>query len=297
MNKRGWVLFIAMALIWGLPYLFIRIGVETLSPFFVVFSRVGLAALVLLPIAVFTGQLKQLKGHWKWVMVFAIVEMTFPFGALTFAEMRITSSLAGLLVAAVPIVSAFIAWRIGLDDRINKTRLIGLLIGIAGVVALVGLDVRGGDLLSVALVGITVVGYAFGPMIITLKLADAPPLAVIAASVSITAIIYTPFAIATWPQHALTGTEWFSILMLGLLCTAIAFLIFFQLIAEVGPARTTVITYLNPAVALILGVIVLAEPITVGLLIGFPLVLIGSYLATRKNTTPELEFLEDQPHA
>lgn len=296
MSKRGWVLFTLMALIWGLPYLFIRIGVETLSPFFVVFARVGLAALILLPIAVFSGQLKQLKGHWKWVVAFAIVEMTFPFGAITIAEMRITSSLAGLLVAAVPIVSAVIAWRIGLDDRIGRTRMIGLLIGIVGVAALVGLDVRGGDLLSVALVAITVVGYACGPMIITLKLSQVPPLAVIAASVSITAVIYSPFALMTWPTEPLDGREWLSIVMLGAVCTAIAFLIFFQLIAEVGPSRTTVITYLNPAVALILGVAVLGEPITYGLIVGFPLVLVGSYLATRRSS-PALELVEDQPHA
>lgn len=293
MSRRGWVLFIALSIIWGLPYLFIRIGVETLSPFFVVFARVGLAAVILLAIAIAKGQMRQLKGHWKWVAIFAVVEMVFPFGAITIAEMQITSSLAALLVAAVPLMSAFIAWRLGLDHNLSRQRLIGLCIGIAGVAALVGIDVRGGTLWSVALMAITIVGYAFGPIIVAEKLSDAPPLAVIAGSLSIATVIYAPFAIFTWPQHALNVTEWTTIAMLGIVCTAIAFIVFFALVAEVGPARTTVITYLNPAVALILGVIVLAEPITPGLIIGFPLVLLGSFLATRKGNFE----LEDQPHA
>lgn len=298
MSRRGWILFISLSIIWGLPYLFIRIGVETLSPFFVVFGRVGLAAVILLVIAGAKGQLRQLKGHWKWVTVFAIVEIVFPFGAITIAEMRITSSLAALLVAAVPLVSALIAWRIGLDQAISRQRLIGLFIGIAGVAALVGIDVRGGTLWSVALMAVTIVGYAIGPIVVAEKLSDAPPLAVIAGSLTIATIIYAPFAALTWPQHALDLTEWTAIGMLGVVCTAIAFIVFFALVAEVGPARTTVITYLNPAVALILGVIVLGEPITPGLLIGFPLVLLGSYLATRKSapgSSSPSELVEDQP--
>lgn len=292
MSRRGWFLFISLSIIWGLPYLLIKISVEEMSPFFVVFGRVALAAVIMLPYAYFTGQLRGIGEHWKWILLFAIVEMTFPFGAITIAEQTISSSLAGLLVAAVPLVGAMLAWRLGLDDRITKGRLVGLLIGIAGVAALVGLDVRGGDLFSVALVAITVIGYAIGPIIVAEKLSDAPSGGVIALSVTINAVIYAPLAVAFRPTETVSGGAWLSLGLLGLICTAIAFIVFFALVAEVGPARTTVITYLNPAVAVVLGVLILSEPVTLGILIGFPLVILGSFFATRKGNP-----IEDQAHA
>lgn len=290
------MLFISLSIIWGMPYLFIRIAVEALSPFFVVFARVGMAAVIMLVVAAFTGQLSGLKHHWKWVVVFGVVEMAFPFGAITIAEQQITSSFAALLVAAVPLMSAFIAWRLGLDHDFDRRRIVGLLIGIAGVAALVGIDVRGSTLLAVGLMAITIVGYAFGPIIVAEKLSDAPPVAVIAGSLTVTSILYAPLAIVNWPTRGLTAPEWTSILMLGIVCTAIAFIVFFALVAEVGPSRTTVITYLNPAVALILGVLVLGEPITIGLVIGFPLVLLGSYLATRRQSGQPTGVPEGEPH-
>ena len=291
MSRRGWVLFISLGLIWGLPYLLIKVGVESLSPFVVVFARVVIGAAIMLPIALVTGQIRQLKGHWKWVFIFAIVEMTFTFLALTWAEQRLTSSLAALLIATVPLTAAIIARIMGLDSRLSGLRLVGLGVGFAGVAALVGLDGSGGDFLSVAAVSITVLGYALGPIIVDRKLSAAPSLAVIAASLAINAVIYAPFAWFTWPTEPVPATAWWSIVILGALCTAGAFIIFFALIAEVGPARTTVITYINPAVAVILGVLILREPLTPGILIGFPLVLAGSFLATRRAPA-----LESEPH-
>jgi len=285
------VLFIAMGIIWGLPYLLIKVGVEHLSPFVVIFVRVALSAVVLLPIAIGRGQLKELRGHWRWVVAFALVEMTFTFLALTWAEERITSSLAGLLIAAVPLVAAVIAWRLGMDDRLRGMRLVGLGVGIVGVGALVGLDVSAGTWLAIAAVGITILGYAIGPIIVARHLSDVPSLAVIAMALTINTVIYAPFAAVTWPTEPVPSTAWWSVVALGLICTAVAFLLFFQLIAEVGPARTTVITYINPAVAVLLGVAVLSEPITTGILIGFPLVLLGSWLATRRGPV-----IEQEPH-
>ncbi len=292
MSRRGWALFISLGVIWGLPYLLIKVGVESLSPFVVVFARVFIGAAILLPIAFFTGQLRKLKGHWRWVFIFAIVEMTFTFLALTWAEQRISSSLAALLISTVPLTAAIIARAMGLDSRLSGMRLVGLGVGFAGVAVLVGLDVSGGDFLSVAAISITVLGYALGPIIVDRKLSSAPSVAVIAASLTINALIYAPFAWLTWPTEAVPANAWWSIVALGAVCTAGAFIIFFALIAEVGPARTTVITYVNPGVAVILGVLILGEPLTPGIVIGFPLVLAGSFLATRRAPT-----MESEPHA
>jgi drug/metabolite transporter (DMT)-like permease len=197
--------------------------------------------------------------------------------------------MAGLLIAAVPIVSAIFAWRLGIDDRITGNRVLGLAIGIVGVASLVGLDVTGSELISVALIAITVVGYALGPIIVSQKLSQAPALAVIAMAMVINSVIYAPFAFISRPTESVPMNVWLSVAVLGAVCTALTFILFFSLVAEVGPARTTVITYINPAVAVILGILVLSEPITLGLIIGFPLILLGSFLATRKGPAFESE--------
>jgi drug/metabolite transporter (DMT)-like permease len=280
-----------MGFVWGLPYLLIKVGVEYLSPFVIIFLRVSLAAALLVPIVMLRKEFGKLRGHWHWVIAFALVEMTFTFLALTWAEQRISSSLAGLMIAAVPLVAAVIAWRIGLDDRLEGTRLAGLGIGILGVAALVGFDVTGGTWLSIAALGITILGYAIGPIIVDRRLRDVPSLAVIAAALLINAAIYAPFALLTRPTEPVPLNAWLAVIILGVVCTALAFIGFFALIAEVGPARTTVITYINPIVAVVLGVVVLSEPITTGIMIGFPLVLLGSWLATRRAPA-----VESEPH-
>ncbi len=289
MSRRGVILFLSLGLIWGLPYLLIKVSVEYLSPEVIVFLRVFLAAIILLPIVIKRGYLRQLKGHWKWVFIFAIVEITFPFGALTFAEIKLSSSMTGLLIAAVPIVSAIFAWRLGIDDRITGNRVFGLAIGILGVASLVGLDVTGGEIISAALLAITVIGYALGPIIVSQKLSQAPALAAIAMAMVINSVIYAPLAFISRPNETVPVNVWLAVAVLGAVCTALAFMLFFSLVAEVGPTRTTVITYINPAVAVILGILVLSESITLGLLIGFPLILIGSFLATRKGPAFESE--------
>jgi drug/metabolite transporter (DMT)-like permease len=258
----------------------------------VVFGRLVIGAAILLPIAVVTRQVGQLRGHWRWVVAFALVEMTLTWWALTWAEERISSSLAGLFIATVPLVTALLARRLGLDDRLTGTRLAGLGVGFLGVAALVGLDVSGGDLLAVGALAITVIGYALGPIIVDRRLKGVPSLAVISVSLSINAVIYAPFAWLTRPTAPVPAVAWAAVVVLGVLCTAIAFIIFFALIAEVGPSRTTLITYVNPAVAVALGIMVLDEPFTLGIAVGFPLVLLGSWLATRRAPT-----LESEPHA
>jgi drug/metabolite transporter (DMT)-like permease len=291
-TRRGLILFASLSIIWGMPYLFIKISVEYLSPGMVIFSRLLLAAIILVPIVLAKGQFSALRGHWRWVFVFAIVEMTFTWWFLAYAEQHITSSLTGLLIATVPIITALLGKAVGLDDRLTGSRLFGMGVGFAGVIALVGLDVKGSEFLAVAALTVTALGYALGPIVIDRKLSTIPALPVIAASIVINAIIYAPIAWFTRPTAPVPASAWWSVVALGLICTALAFIIFFALIAEVGPSRTTFITYINPAVAVILGVIVLSEPLTWGIIIGFPLVLIGSWMATRKAPA-----MESEPHA
>ncbi len=296
MSRRGLTLFIALSIIWGTPYLFIRIAVEYVEPSVMVALRVALAAVLLLPVALARGQFRGIRKYLPWVGVFALVEITGPFLMLGYAETALASSTTALLIAAVPIVAAVLARSLGLDRRLGGVRVLGLAIGISGVAVLVGLDIPGDQWWAVGAAAVTVVGYALGPIVISTKLSDAPPLAVITLALAANAIVYAPIAWVQRPSTPVPASAWWSIAVLGVLATAIAFLIFFALVAEVGPSRMTVITFLNPAVAVLLGVLVLSEPITWGLVLGFPLVLLGSYLATRPDRNPAAR-VEDAPHA
>lgn len=290
MTARGWALFIALSVLWGIPYLFIKIAVESLSPAMVVWIRVALGAAILLPIVFARRDIKRLNlTDWSWIMIFAVVEIALPFGALSYAEIRLSSSTTAILIAAVPIVAAVIGWRIGIDDRITKSRALGLAIGVIGVATLVGIDIRGDDWISVAALGITIVGYSLGPIIVATKLSRAPALTVITMALFINVLIYAPLAWVTRPTAPVPAEAWWSVVILGVFCTALAFITFFALIAEAGPSRTTVITFIAPAFALVLGVAVLSEPITWGIVVGFPLVIVGSYLATRRAPSIEAE--------
>jgi len=295
MTRRGLTLFIALSIIWGMPYLFIRIAVEYVEPSVMVALRVGLAALLLLPIALMRGQFRGIRPYLPWIGLFAVVEITGPFLTLGYAETQLTSSTTALLIAAVPIVAAVFARGLGLDARLGGVRVLGLAVGISGVALLVGFDVPGDQWWAVGAAAVTVVGYALGPIVISTKLSDAPPLAVITLAFGANAIFYAPLAWVQRPTAPVPAVAWWSIIVLGVVATAIGFLIFFALVAEVGPSRMTVITFLNPAVAVFLGVVVLSEPITWGLVLGFPLVLLGSYLATRPDRNRAAD-IEDVPH-
>ena len=290
MSRRGWVLFLSLSLIWGIPYLLIRVSVESLSPWFVVFARVLMGSAILLPLAAARGELRSIRPYLPWVLVFAIIEITITWPAINFAELHLSSSFTALVIASVPLVAALIAWRLGLD-KLTGMRLVGLFVGITGVAALVGLDFGTIHVPSVALLILTVVGYALGPVVVSQRLSEAPSLAVIGLALAINTVIFAPLAITNWPSGPVPATAWWSVIVLGVICTALAFVIFFGLVAEVGPARTTVITFLNPLVALLLGVVVLGEAVTLGMMVGFPLVLLGSWLSTRKAQTAVAESL------
>jgi drug/metabolite transporter (DMT)-like permease len=270
-----------MCVIWGLPYLLIKVSVRHLEPATLVFFRTAIGALILTPIALARGGLRPLFARWRWLAVYTVVELAIPWVLLSTAEQRLPSSLSGLLVAAVPLVGAAAAWSLGSHDPLGGRGLAGLLVGLAGVGALVGFDVSGGDAGSVALVAVVVVGYAMGPIVLDRRLGDLPGLGVVAASLVLCAAAYAPFALTHLPAQVPPARVTAAVVVLGVVCTALAFVLFFHLIAEIGPVRATVITYVNPAVAVVLGVAFLHEHFGVGTAIGFALILIGSSLATR----------------
>jgi drug/metabolite transporter (DMT)-like permease len=287
MSRRAWVLFTALSIIWGLPYLLIKLVITDFSPAQIVFIRTLLAAIILLPLVIKQRTLSKLKGSWGWVIVFAVIEISGPFWLIGAAEQRVTSSLAAIMIATVPMIGALSAWVLRLDDRVTPLRLAGLAIGLIGVVVVVGLDVRGGTWLAIGQLLLAAIGYAIAPIIVATKLANVPSEAVITVALTFNAIAFAPFALSQSSSAQIGVSSWLYVVILGVLCTAIAFVLMFRLIAEAGPSRTVVITYLNPVVAVFLSVVFLSEPITAGILIGFPLVLLGSILATRRAPAAE----------
>ena len=295
MSRRGVVLFALMSVIWGIPYLFIRVAVGELAPVTLVFLRTGIAAIILLPLAVARVDLGKVLARWRWVLAFAAVEISIPWVLLASAEQQISSSLAGLLVAGVPLVGAVIAALTRSEHRISGTATIGLLVGLVGVAAIVGGDFQTGNAMALVQMAGVVVCYATGPFILTRWLTGLSSLGVMAASLTISAVVYAPFGVLAWPAATPDADVIGSVLILAVVCTAVAFLLFAALIGEVGPVRATVITYVNPAVAALLGVFVLDETLTLAMGLGFTLVVVGSSLATRRPTPPEPTSVEPLP--
>jgi drug/metabolite transporter (DMT)-like permease len=283
MTKRGWILFLSLGLLWGMPYLLIRIAVESIDPAVMAGARTLLGALLLLPVALHRKALAPAfaAGKWKWLLAFTVIEISVPWWLLGHAETKLNSSTAGLLIAVVPLFAAIIIAKLG-HEKLEARRLFGLVVGFVGVALLVGLDIHFSDFGAVGLTIIVSLCYAIGPIIIDRKLKDVPAIGVIAGSLILATVIYAPFAPFLWPEVVPPAKAMWSVVGLGVLCTAAAFMVFFALIAEIGPARATVITYVNPAVAILLGALVLNEPLTIGMAIGFPLVIVGSFLGTSR---------------
>jgi drug/metabolite transporter (DMT)-like permease len=285
LSRRGALLFAAMCIIWGIPYLMIRVAVRELAPVTMVFLRTGIAAALLVPLAARRGELRPLIAGWRPLLAYTAIEVALPWYLLGHAETKLTSSLTGLLIAAVPLIVALIVTLSGERTQLGRRRWLGLLIGIVGVGAIVGLNIGNIDLLALGELAVVAVCYAIGPIILARRMGGLPALGIVAASLGLSAILYAPLAAANWPSQFPSAHVVESVLGLAVVCSAAAFLIFFALIREVGPARAMVMTYVNPAVAAVLGVTLLSEPLTVGMVIGFALVLAGSILAT--GGTPE----------
>jgi len=283
-TKRGWVLFAAMAVIWGVPYFMIRVAVKELEPPVVVFGRTSLAATVLVIVAARQGAIRAALRRWRPVLAFAVIEMAIPWILLTTAETHLASGITALIVACVPIVGTIAAFLLGDRHALRLVRLIGVALGLGGVALLVARDLGSDNAppwWSVAEVLVVCVCYATAPFIADRRLADVPSSGVIAVSLAFVTVIYAPIAAASLPSRAPRGTVILAVLGLAFICTGLAFVVFFRLIDTVGPARAGLITFANPVVAVALGALFLDEKITVATIVGFMLVLAGCWLATR----------------
>lgn len=289
MSRKGILLFLAVGIAWGIPYFFIRIALDHFSNESIIFGRVVIGAAILIPFAIATKALRPAIKAWRWVLAFAVIEMVIPWWLITDAERQVSSSLAGLMIATTPFYGLLIGyfWQGDKSIRHPKT-IIGLVTGFLGVGLLVGIDTFSGHLdgWSILKLVFAAIGYAVAPAIAAEKLGAVPTAGVMSFSMAIVALVYAGPALAKLPAEFAANPPfeaWVAILMLGVVCSAVAFILFFKLVREIGSGRATLITYVNMAVALLLGIAFLKEPITPGILIGFPMVLAGSYWASKKH--------------
>ena len=291
MSSRAWAAFAAVSTLWGIPYLFIKVAVDDgMPPVFLAWARVTLGAALLLALARRSGVLGSVRAKWRWLLVYAVVEIAIPFPMIAFGEQHIASSLTAIMIATVPLIVALLALRFDAAEVATGRRLAGLLIGLAGVVALVGIDVSGhsGELVGVGAVLVAAVGYAVGPMVLKRKFAELDPRATMGVSLAMASVVLTPAAALDPPQATPSAESIVSVVVLGVLCTAAAFALMASLVAEVGPGRALVVTYVNPVVAVALGVAVLGERPGPGAIAGLLLILAGSWLATDGRLPPGL---------
>jgi drug/metabolite transporter (DMT)-like permease len=283
-TRRGLILFAGLGIAWGIPYLFIKIAVGELEPAMVVLARSGLAAILLLPLAFYRREVLVVVRRWKPMLAYTIVEIIAPWYFLSSAEQNLPSSTAGLLLAAVPLAGVAVAFFMGRPAQLTGVNWLGIALGMLGVAGLVGLDVSGSDLPSVLEMSVVVIGYAVGPAILSRWMPDLPGVGVVAVSLAGAALFYVPVVMMSqsWPTACPSTEVIVSIVVLAVVCSALAFLLMVGLIAEIGPVKATTITYVNPAVAIIAGVVVLGERVTIWTVIGFVLVLSGSWLVTRR---------------
>lgn len=281
MSLRGWTLFAAMSVIWGVPYLMIKVAVEGVSVPVLVLARTAIGAAVLLPLSLSRPAWALVLRHWKPALGFAFFEVIAAWLLLSDAERHLTSSLTGLLIAASPIIAAVLDRLAGGERGLGGKRIAGLAIGFGGVAALAGPELGGGSTWPVLEVLLVATCYAIAPLIAARYLGDVPAMQLTTACLAVAALIYATPAAATWPTGMPSTRVLLAIAGLAVLCTALAFIVFFALIREVGAARALVFTYVNPAVALVAGVLILNERVTATHLAGLALILGGSVLATR----------------
>ena len=275
-------------MIWGIPYLFIKVAVESgVAPGFLAWARVALGTAVILPVALHRNVLRGLRGRAWAIAAYTACEIAVPFVLIAVGEQYISSSLTAILIATMPLLVALLSVRLSPEDRPTGLRLAGLALGLGGVVALLGVDVAGkpGELLGATLVLVATLGYATAPIIVSRRLTDLDPLGPVAASLALATIVLLPAAIAGWPRELPSPAALGAIAVLGVICTAVGLVAFFELIAEAGPNRAAVITYVNPLVAVVIGMLVLDEHLGVMSFVGLLLILGGSWLATDSRTT------------
>ncbi len=285
MSRRSYFNFLAVGLLWGIPYLLLKIAVKEIQPTVIVFARVLIGACVLIPLAIRQGSFSLSLKNWRYVIPYAALEMIGPWILITTAEQKLNSGLAGLLVATVPIWSTLITSLQGDRSAWHKKRLFGLVIGFLGLVLVVGIESlsQKQSTTAIGMILLAAMGYAYAPIRVNQKIPHVDGMAINGFAMLTTAIFYLPFAIVQAPNHLPSTKAISAVVGLGLFSTAFAFIYFFKLMRDIGPARASLVTYVNTAFAVILGVIILGEPLTLGIALGLPLVLIGSYFASRKS--------------
>ena len=290
MSARAWSLFAAVSILWGIPYLLIKVAVDGgISPVTLSWGRLVLGGAVLLLLAARGGALDQLRGHWRALIAYAILELAIPLPLIATGERHIASSLAAIVVATVPLLVALLALKLDRTQKVTGRRLLGLCIGLVGVALLVGVNASGNAtaLLSVGAVFLAAVGYAAGPLILNRYLSDVDPRASMGITLALAALVLTPLALIDWPTRTPTAGALSALVALALLCSALAFVLMAKLIGAVGASRAVVITYVNPVIALILGVVFLSERPDLGSIVGLGLILAGSWASTVRSRPAE----------
>ena len=282
------MLFLTVGVVWGLPYLLIKEAVVGFSPITVVFIRTAIAAVLLVPLTLWRGELKPVLRRWPTLLAFTAIEIAVPWVLLSDAERHLSSSLSGLLVAALPLVAAVLVLVAGGDERLGPRRWLGILVGFVGVAVLVGFDVGRSDLWAAGEIGLVTICYAVGPQIVARSMGDLSGTGVVAASFAVVAIVYAGPAAVQLAHASPHASAMAAVVVLGVVCTAFAFPMFFALIRETGPVRATVVAYVNPAVAVLAGVFVLGESFGASTAVGFALVIAGSVFSTRRSA-PEVD--------
>ena len=284
MSRKSLFYFLLVGFLWGIPYLLMKVAVEEIPPSAIVAGRTLIGAAILIPVALYRKTFKGAVLGFKYVAFYALLEMIGPWILISTAQKKIDSGLAGLLISTVPIFAAIITSLRGDHTVWQFKRMFGIVVGFIGLIAVVGIESFSGNShpASIAMMILAAMGYSYAIIMVTTNLPLVDGIAINGLAMAITSIFWAPLAIAQWPAQVSLKPA-LSLIALGVLCTALAFLVFFKLLVEIGPARGSLVTYLNTSVAVVLGVIVLKEPITVGLIVGLPLVLIGSYLASKKS--------------
>ncbi len=282
MNRRAWLLMALLAALWGASYLFMKVNLdEGMSPVFLVFARLALGALVLVPLALRDDALGDLRRYWRAILFVAVIQVVAPFLLIAFGQRHIASSLAGILVASSPIFTALIAARFDAEERPYGIAIAGVFIGIVGVGLLFGVDLSGDSkaLAGGLMVVLAALGYAVGSLYLKHGLRGMPPIGIAATTIALGALLMAPVAPFVIPEQAPSGPAAAALLALGAGSSGVGFWIFYTLVRDVGPGRASIVAYIAPGFSVVYGVTLLSESITVGAILGLFLILAGSWIA------------------
>lgn len=288
MSRKGWALFALVGVLWGVPYLFMKVAVEELSTPVIVFSRLLIGAVVLVPLALYEKTLRPALKYWKYIALYAIAEMVIPWSLITNAQKDLSSGVVALLVATVPIWATLFAHHTGDSTAAHRTRIFGIALGLIGIVFLVGFESLNdvGNIRALIQVLIASASYAFAVNMITRKAPETSGVAINGIAMALSTVIFAPFAFTHLPSQMPSSKAILATIGLGVICTALAFWVFFIVLKEIGAARASLVVYPNTAVAVVLGILLLDEQLTLAIAIGLPMVLLGSYFASRKPSAP-----------